>query len=340
FRDRWYTQFSDFKFIMILLPISPSLLQSAENGTCPDRPDNIPLHWWNVGVASLFIFVSGIISMWLGLRLEKSLLISSIRCVVQLTIMHPVVILGVIFFLVFLGANEIVFNKSKRRHLGMYLSVLISLGLSTLVVGIIGSRFAMYQIPFWDPRVFIPTMGMLLGNCMSAIAVAVSYVLEQFSEQKEKIELYLAFGANKWEAGRPVVAEAVRLAMLPTVNAMSIIGLISIPGMLTGQLIGGAPIMDAIKYQQIIMFMISASSALGVLMSTLVCVFICIDNSHRLRLERISDSKPWVYVIRDGLTSSIKHGITRLKKVVCCCFLKQSDKLSNPDNNILLDESI
>ncbi|CAG8846131.1 14514_t:CDS:2, partial [Racocetra persica] len=82
------------------------------------------------------------------------------------------------------------------------------------------SRFAMHQIPFWDPQVFIPTMGMLLGNCMSAIAVGVSYALEQFSEQKEKIEMYLAFGASRWEAGRPVATEAIRLAMLPTINSM------------------------------------------------------------------------------------------------------------------------
>ncbi|CAG8516883.1 10942_t:CDS:2 [Cetraspora pellucida] len=331
---------------MNFLPILPSLFQSAENGTCPDKPNTIPLHWSNVGIASLFIFVSGLISLWLGLRLEKSLLTSSIRCVVQLTIMglvledvfrmrHPIIVLGMIFVLVFLGANEIVFNKSKRRHTGMYMSVLASLGISTILVGIIGSRYAMLQIPFWDPQVFIPTMGMLLGNCMSAIAVGVSYALEQFSEQKEKIEMFLAFGATRWEAGRSVATEAIRLAMLPTINSMSIIGLISIPGMLTGQLIGGAPIMDAIKYQQIIMFMISASSALGVLMSILACIFTCIDSSHRLRIDRISNSKPWIYVKRDELIASIKFGITRLKNYVCCCFLK-SDKFSDQDDQILL----
>ncbi|RIB25300.1 UPF0014 family [Gigaspora rosea] len=266
---------------MNFLPVSPFLLQPAINGTCPDNPNNIPLHWWNVGIASLFIVIGGLISLWLGLNLERSLIVSAIRCVIQLTIMglvledvfrlrHPVVVFGMIFVLVFLGASEIVLNKSKRRHVGMYISVLFSLGMSTIMVGTIGSRFAMHHEPFWDPKVFIPTMGMLLGNCMSAIAVAVSYALEQFSEQKEKIEICLAFGASRWEAGRSVAAEAIRLAMLPTINAMSIIGLISIPGMLTGQLIGGAPIMDAIKYQQIIMFMISASSALGVLISILV----------------------------------------------------------------------
>ncbi|CAG8819406.1 34132_t:CDS:2, partial [Racocetra persica] len=105
--------------------------------------------------------------------------------------------------------------------------------------------------------------------------------------------------------------------------------------MLTGQLIAGAPIMDAIKYQQIIMFMISASSALGVLMSIFACIITCIDTSHRLRIDRISNSKPWIYVKRDQLINSIKRGVTGLKNSVCCCFLR-SDKPSDQDDHILL----
>jgi uncharacterized protein (TIGR00245 family) len=230
---------------------------------------------------------------------------------------NPYIVLAMIIVLVFLGANEIFFSKSKKRHSGMYFSVFISLGLSTMVIGIIGSRYSLNQERFWKPQIFIPTMGMLLGNSMSAIAVGTSYALNQFSEQKERIEMYLSFGASRWEAGRPVAIEAIRLAMLPTINSMSIVGLISIPGMMTGQIIGGAPIMDAVKYQQIIMFMISASTALSVLMSILACVLTCIDNSHRLRIDRISNSKPWLFVKKDELLGSIKRGIISLKGILC-----------------------
>ncbi|RIA95841.1 hypothetical protein C1645_756478 [Glomus cerebriforme] len=317
----------------------PLLYQASANNTChrdSSKIDDAPLEWYHVGIASAFILINGIISISFGLHLERSLFVSAVRCIVQLTLMglvledvfraqNPFIVLAMILLLVFLGANEIVFNTSKKRHTGMFFSVLFSLGLSTMIIGTIGSRYALNQERFWDPQIFIPTMGMLLGNCMSAIAVATSFALNQFSEQKEKIEMYLSYGASRWEAGRPVAVEAIRLAMLPTINSMSIIGLISIPGMMTGQIIGGAPIMVAVKYQQIIMFMISASTALGVLTTIFVCMFSCIDNSHRLRNDRISTSKPWIFVKKDELLNNIKRGIVGLKDILLCCFIKKAD---------------
>lgn len=132
----------------------------------------------------------------------------------------------------------------------------------------------MKQNPFWIPEVFIPTMGMLLGNVMSGMAVALSSCLSSVSNQKEQIETYLAFGASRWEAGQSIAVEAVRLSMLPTINQMSVIGLIAIPGMMTGQILGGAPVSNAVKYQQIIMFLISASTALGVLSAVIVSMLL------------------------------------------------------------------
>ncbi|RGB40888.1 hypothetical protein C1646_752761 [Rhizophagus diaphanus] len=312
---------------------------SYQYDTCrrdPSKIDDNPLEWYHVGIASTFIIINGVISISFGLHLGTSLFVSAVRCVVQLTLMglvledvfkaqNPYIVFAMIFVLVFLGANEIVLNKSKKRHAGMYLSVLLSLGELTDFLLNEGSRFSLNQGKFWDPRIFVPTMGMLLGNGMSAIAVATSYALNQLSEQKEMIEMYLSFGASRWEAGRPVAVEAIRLAMLPTINAMSIIGLIAIPGMMTGQIIGGAPIMDAVKYQQIIMFMISASTALGVLSSIFVCMFTCIDNSHRLRNDRILSSKPWIFAKKDEFLNNIKRGIIGLKNILLCCFIKTVD---------------
>jgi len=85
--------------------------------------------------------------------------------------------------------------------------------------------------PFWEPARFIPTYGMLLGNMMASVALAVNYCLDMIALHKDQIELRLSFGATWWEASRPVAVEALRLAMLPTLNAMSVMGLITIPGM-------------------------------------------------------------------------------------------------------------
>ncbi|KAG0757791.1 hypothetical protein G6F60_008046 [Rhizopus arrhizus] len=246
------------------------LLEDKGRNGVPD------LTWVNVAIASSFILVNGAISVVLGLKLEKTLIIAALRCLIQLTIMgfiledvfktkRPELVMLMACVLILLGAYETVYNKSKQTYKGMFISVLLSSGISTLVIGIIGSRWAMKQKPFWLPEVFIPTMGMLLGNAMSGMAVALSSCLSSVSHQKEQIETYLAFGASRWEAGRSIAIEAVRLSMLPTINQMSVIGLIAIPGMMTGQILGGAPVSNAVKYQQIIMFLISASTALGVL---------------------------------------------------------------------------
>lgn len=300
-----------------------------------EEPKPVPtLTWVNVAIASSFILINGLISLVLGLQLEKTLIIAAVRCLVQLTIMgyiledvfktrHPAIVMFMAFVLIFLGAYETVYNKSKQTYKGMFLYVLISSGVSTLVVGIIGARWAMKQDPFWMPEIFIPTIGMLLGNAMSGMAVALSSCLSSVDSRKEQIETYLAFGASRWEAGQSIAIEAVRLSMLPTINQMSVIGLIAIPGMMAGQLLAKAPIGNAIKYQQIIMFLISASTALGVLSAVVSCIRVMIDSRHRLRPERIINGRASLFKDIKSLIISCWRGLVY---VFCCLHFRNKKK--------------
>ncbi|KAG0270210.1 hypothetical protein DFQ27_009588 [Actinomortierella ambigua] len=159
---------------------------------------------------------------------------------------NPVLIILMALVLSFLGSYEAVFNKSKKRFILMFPSVLVSMTTSCMTVG---TRLSMGVDPFHSAKEYIPTMGMLLGNCMTAITLGLDHCLSNISDNKEKIEQYLAMGATRWEAFQPIAREALRKAMLPTINQMSIIGLISIPGMMTGQLIAGANVLNAAKSQ-------------------------------------------------------------------------------------------
>ncbi|CAO3685444.1 unnamed protein product [Rhizopus stolonifer] len=297
------------------------------------------LTWVNVAVASSFILVNGVISVALGLKLEKTLIIAAIRCLFQLTIMgfiledifktrQPALVMLMACVLVLLGAYETVYNKSKQTYRGMFISVLLCSGISSLLIGTVGARWAMKQKPFWVPEVFIPTIGMLLGNAMSGMAVALGSCLSSVSQQKEQMETYLSFGASRWEAGKTVAIEAVRLSMLPTINQMSVIGLIAIPGMMTGQILGGAPVGNAVKYQQIIMFLISASTSLGVLCAVVSCVRVLIDSRHRLRPERIISTKSSLFQDIKQMVSATWTGGVHL---FCCC-LKKAKKPRQNDN--------
>ncbi|KAJ1815241.1 hypothetical protein LPJ75_002436 [Coemansia sp. RSA 2598] len=135
---------------------------------------------------------------------------------------------------------------------------------------------------------FIPTMGMVYGNTMVGAALGMESVLSLVDARRDTVEAMLCFGASRWEALRPIVVEAARTAMIPSITAVSITGLISIPGMMSGQILGGADVMDAARYQQVIMFMIAASVALGVVSASVTVAFAVVDSKPMLRTEKIS----------------------------------------------------
>ncbi|KAJ1553246.1 hypothetical protein HK096_008651, partial [Nowakowskiella sp. JEL0078] len=155
---------------------------------------------------------------------------------------------------------------------------------SVVTVSFVGNAFALRAEPWYLPRTFIPSYGMLLVN---TIAVGTTHFMKQLRENKDIYEMYLSFGASRWEAARPLIKDSLRIALLPILNTMSIVGLISIPGMMTGQILGGAPIGEAVRYQQIILFLITASATLSALISVIACFLVCFDQESRLRLERI-----------------------------------------------------
>ncbi|KAJ3015704.1 hypothetical protein HKX48_004429 [Thoreauomyces humboldtii] len=261
-------------------------------------PDIPSLTYKNVAVASSFIFANALFSRAFGLGLEGTLIIAAARAVVQLTVMgqilqpvfqneNPWFVAGLAGLLASISVLEVYFNKTRHRHDWMFLTVAFSIVGSVGLVSFLGNAFAFGAEPWWRPRNYIPTLGMLLGNAISALAVGINGVLRQATENSDRIELALAYGASRWEAARPVVVESTRTAMLPVLNNMSVMGLISIPGMMTGQILGGAPIGDAVKYQQIIIFMITTSASLATLAGTLLSITIIFDDKARLRVDRI-----------------------------------------------------
>ncbi|KAI9268067.1 UPF0014 family [Phascolomyces articulosus] len=148
--------------------------------------------------------------------------------------------------------------------------MLVILLVSNVFIAFLGSAFALQEKPFWAPSKFIPIVGMLLGNTMSSIAMATEQCLDNLTLNGPILETRLSFGATRFEAARPLAVEAIRVSMLPVITQLSVMGLINIPGMMTGQIMAGMDIKDAVIYQQCIMFMVAASSALGVVMAVVV----------------------------------------------------------------------
>ncbi|KAH9846642.1 UPF0014-domain-containing protein [Lenzites betulinus] len=278
------------------------------------------LSWGNVGLAFSFILLDGFISTTFGLGVGSSLITAAVRCIVQLSVValilqkvfetnNPWAVAGMACLLNFMGTAETVVNKSKKRYDYMFPSVLLGMLGSTIPVSIIGTRFAMDVEPFWKPEQYIPIVGMLCGATISGIVVSVTYVLKEIYDNKDKVEMYLAFGASRFEACKPIARDALRLALTPNINQMSVIGIIAIPGMMTGAILGGSSVEQAARLQMVIMFMISSCTALSSIVVTIFALGVVVDSEHRIRGDRIDTREHAIYRGRNWVFSKIVSGI-------------------------------
>ncbi|KIJ51494.1 hypothetical protein M422DRAFT_203724 [Sphaerobolus stellatus SS14] len=289
----------------------------------PISGTKIHLSWGSVAVAFAFIILDAVLSVVFRLKIGSSLIIAATRCVVQLGLValllqsifdtnNPFAVGGIACLLNVLGAFETVVNRCSRRYTHMFPAVLLAMTVSTIPISIIATHFIMKVQPFWSPETYIPIVGMLAGSTISSMVIVLNTILREVEENRDKVETYLAFGASRMEAALPIMQEALLTALTPPVNQMSVIGIISIPGMMTGAILGGSSVEQAAKLQMVIMFCISASTALGAIVATISCLAIVIDQQHRVRCDRIDSKEHIVYRIRNKIARGFLSGVQRV----------------------------
>ena len=129
---------------------------------------------------------------------------------------------------------------------------------------------------------------MILGNTMTGISLGLDVLTNGVVRERAAVEACLALGATRYQALLPVMRDALRSALMPTINGMAAIGLVSLPGMMTGQILAGVEPIDAVKYQLLIMFLIAGGTGLGTLAAVMGGARLLTDGRHRLRLDRIA----------------------------------------------------
>ena len=117
--------------------------------------------------------------------------------------------------------------------------------------------------PWYTPQYAIPLLGMILGNTLNGVSLGLDRLGSELAVRRDQVEAILALGATRWEAARPLLQQAVKTGLIPTINAMMVVGIVSLPGMMTGQILAGASPVEAVKYQIVIMFLIASATALG-----------------------------------------------------------------------------
>jgi putative ABC transport system permease protein len=193
-------------------------------------------------------------------------------------------VLGMVFF-----AGQEVRLRQERRLSGWW-----SYGLGTgcmMISSILVTTFALLTAlrpnPWYDPRYAIPLLGMILGNCMTGIALGLNTLTTTLVTRRAGVEAQLMLGASRWDAVAPVTRDALRSALMPTINSMAATGLVSLPGMMTGQILGGVSPVEAVKYQILVMFLIAGGTGFGAVAAVLGGVYRLTDGRHRLRLDRL-----------------------------------------------------
>lgn len=259
-----------------------------------------------VHVSTPFLFVSvtpllflAYVSWSMGLELESPIVVGALRTSVQLTvlglILNPIftwgielwwlVLLYVLFMLVLASLESSA--RSKYYFEGMFSCVLGAFVANAGLVSVFAFGLVIRPRPLWNPQYVIPIVGMLLGNCINGVALAMNAVLTSLVEQSQEVELLLSFGASANEASARLMRESVRVGAMPMLNSMAVIGLISIPGMMTGQILGGSPVMEAARYQMLICYLIAICAFGTILTEVWISRGVAFDaSSQMLRTDR------------------------------------------------------
>lgn len=264
----------------------------------------IPLSALDLAIASLLVVALAICSTIWNLGITRSLLIATSRMAIQLALIGFVLkaIFGsrsltwvtLMALAMLLIAGREVSSRQKRRLTGWWNFAIgtSSMFLSSFAVCVLALTAFIQADPWYTPQYAIPILGMLLGNTMNGIALCLDRITDGAWQQRHAIEQRLMLGETRATAINGIIGDAVRTAMIPIINSMSIAGLVSLPGMMTGQILAGNPPFEAVKYQILIFLLIAAGCGFGMLLTVRLAARRLFDERDRLRLDRLSKPPP------------------------------------------------
>lgn len=253
----------------------------------------------DLSIAALLVVALALVSRRVYPDLARQLLVAAARTAIQLTLIGLVLkalfanvsllwvaLLAVVMLAI---AGREVVARQHRRFAGAwgYAIGLVSMFISSFSIALFALVVVVGHEPWYQPQYAIPLLGMLLGNTMNGIALALDRLTQSAWEQREIIEARLLLGHTTTEAVSGIRQQVFRSGMIPIINAMAAAGVVSLPGLMTGQILAGAPPVEAVKYQIMIMFLIAGGAGFGTLAAVHLAVRRLFDERQRLRLDRL-----------------------------------------------------
>lgn len=256
----------------------------------------------DLGLASILVLILAAVSWRMHLGVSNQLLIAAVRTTVQLLLVGMVLRalfaqagpgwVSIIAIVMLLAAGREVLARQQRKLSGMwgYGIGVSAMFVSTFVITFFALTVVINADPWYTPQYAIPLLGMMLGNTMNGISLSMDRLLQGCWQQRSIIEARLLMGQPGQVAIENIRRESMRTGMMPMINAMAAAGIVSLPGMMTGQILSGTDPLDAVKYQILIMFMITGGAGFGTLVAIQMTSHRLFDERQRLRLDHLEST--------------------------------------------------
>ena len=247
--------------------------------------------------ALVLVLVAGGISRWQKVDLEKDMLVAVVRAFVQLVIIGfalefifsqsgPLWILLIVGIMV--GIAGYTAGQRARQIPKSRLVALLSIGIGTALT--LGMLITLQVFPF-EPRFVIPISGMIVGNTMTVTALVMVRLHNDVKLLRSQIEAALALGATSRQATRSQLRTALATGMTPIIDNTKTVGLISLPGAMTGMILGGASPLEAVQLQIVVMYMLIGAAALSGLTAVFLTYPRFFTRAHQLLVTALVDDK-------------------------------------------------
>ena len=259
----------------------------------------IQLSYFDLSLAAVLVVLLALTARQIYPGIAGQLLIAAARTAIQLTLIGLVLKalfssvnllwIALLSCVMLLVAGREVMARQHRKFTGNwgYGIGFVSMFISSFSVTLFALIIVVRNEPWYQPQYSIPLLGMLLGNTMNGVALSMDRLTQMAWDQRNVIEARLMLGQSMQQAIEDIKKQVFRTGLIPIINAMAAAGIVSLPGMMTGQILAGAPPVEAVKYQILIMFLVAAGAGFGTIAAVHLGVHRLFDERHRLRLERL-----------------------------------------------------
>ena len=261
-------------------------------------PGRVTLQTLDLQLPQMALLLAMVLLPWLGLgliglRMSRDIGLGILRMVLQLGLIgiylkvlfdlnHPW-LNGLWILIMLVAADLTILHRAGLRRRVFFVSTFAAVSLSVLFTTAYLILLVIQPTHFYDAQYLVPLAGMILGNCLHGNIIGLERFFSVLRQRENEYFTYLMLGASRWEAVQPFLREAVKAAINPTVAGMATMGLVSLPGMMTGQILGGADPWVAVKYQIAIMLCIFTSTALAALFNLMLSLHLAFNEFDGVR---------------------------------------------------------